>query len=176
MRALMLATVWLALSGFVAGEAGKARYFRTGVAPRWAWSAWCAGLVACLCHIVIAMSRHYRWSHEAAVLETARQTAAFYGLAWGGGIYVNYLFVGVWLAELLWWRLEPGQYATQPPWMRWAVRTFYLVIVFNAAVVFAAPGRRAAGAVVVAALLLAWLQQVRRLGDLTGVQKVRRSF
>ena len=61
-----------------------------------------------LLHILIAMSHHHRWSHEAAVLETARQTAAVYGLAWGGGVYVNYLFVGVWLAELVWWRIDPA--------------------------------------------------------------------
>ena len=42
------------------------------------------------------------------MLETARQTAAVYGVAWGGGVYVNYLFVGVWLAELLWWRVDPA--------------------------------------------------------------------
>ncbi len=172
----MLATIWLALAGFVAGEAGRARYFRTGVAPRWAWPAWCAGLVACFLHIVIAMSHHHRWSHEAAVLETARQTAAVYGLAWGGGVYVNYLFVGVWLAELVWWRIDPRRYLGQPTWSVWAVRAFYLVIVVNAAVIFVAPARRAAGAVVVAALVLAWLQEVRRLGDLTGDQKIRRTL
>ena len=65
---------------------------------------WCAGLVACVAHILIAMAYRHGWSHEAAVLETARQTAAVYGLAWGGGVYVNYLFVGVWLAEIAWWR------------------------------------------------------------------------
>ena len=175
MRALMLGTIWLALAGFVAGEAGKTRLFRTGVAPRWAWTAWCAGLIVCTIHILIAMAHHHGWSHQAAVEETARQTAAVYGLAWGGGVYVNYLFAGVWLAELLWWRVDPGGYAVQPPWMRWAVRTFYLVIVFNAAVVFVAPGRRAAGGVVVAALVAAWLQEVRRLGDLTGDQKTGRT-
>ena len=45
MRAFMLATIWLALAGFVVGEAGKTTHFRTGVSPRWAWPLWCAGLV-----------------------------------------------------------------------------------------------------------------------------------
>jgi hypothetical protein len=34
-----------------------------------------------------------------AVLETARQTDAVYGVSWGGGVYVNYLFVAAWLTE-----------------------------------------------------------------------------
>lgn len=164
MRALMLATIWLALAGFVVGEAGKTRHWRTGVAPRWAWPVWCIGWVACVLHILIAMAHRHHWSHQAAVVETARQTAEVYGVAWGGGVYVNYLFVGVWLAELLWWRNDPRRYVRQPPWMRWAVRTFSFVIVFNAAVIFVAPERRMAGVAVTAALLAAWFwRPARRL-------------
>ena len=62
----------------------------------------------------------------------------------------------MWLAELSWWRTDPSRYLRQPRWARWALRTFYLVIVFNAAVVFAAPDRRLAGVAVTAALLAAW--------------------
>ena len=101
----MLATIWLALAGFVVGEAGKTRHFRTGVSPRWAWPVWCAGLVACAIHIAIAMAHVHGWSHASAVMETARQTEAVYGVSWGGGVFVNYLFVAVWLGELVWWRV-----------------------------------------------------------------------
>jgi hypothetical protein len=102
------------------------------------------------------MAYRHGWSHQAAVLDTARQTAEVFGVAWGGGVYVNYAFVAIWLAELSWWRMDPDRYLRQAPWARWALRTFYLVIVFNAAVVFAAPDRRLAGVAVVAALLAAW--------------------
>lgn len=152
----MLGTIWLAMIGFVAGEVGKTRQWRMGIAPRWAWPMWCAGAIACVAHILIAMAYHHGWSHQAAVLETARQTASVYGLAWGGGVYVNYMFVGVWLAEVAWWRLDSSRYARQPRWMRWAVRAFYFVIVCNAAVIFVAPERRFAGVAVTAALLAAW--------------------
>ena len=76
MRAFMLATIWLALAGFVVGEAGKTRHFRTGVSPPWVWPVWCAGLVACAIHIAIAMAHQHGWSHASAVMETARQTEA----------------------------------------------------------------------------------------------------
>jgi hypothetical protein len=157
MRAAMLATIWLALAGFVAGEAGKSRHRRTGIEPRWAWAVWCAGLVACVTHILIAMAHRHGWSHEAAVLETARQTAAVYGLAWRGGVYVNYVFVGIWLAQLAWWRIAPQRFHQRPVWMLWAERAFYFVIIVNAAVIFAAPDRRLAGAAVTGALVAAWL-------------------
>lgn len=156
MRAAMLATIWLALACFVAGHAGISRQRQTGLPPAWAWPLWCLGLVACGVHVVIAMAVHHQGSHWAAVRETARQTEAVYGLSWGGGIYVNYLFVGVWLAELVWWRVDPRRYLGQPSWIVWAVRAFYLVIVVNAAVIFAAPDRRFAGVVVTATLVAAW--------------------
>ena len=156
MRALMLGTIWLALAGFVVGEAGKTRHRRTGVEPRWAWPVSLAGLVACVVHILVAMADRHGWSHQAAVLDTARQTAEVFGVAWGGGVYVNYLFLAMWLADLIRWRTDPRRHLQQPQWARWALRTFYLVIVFNAAVVFAAPDRRLAGLVVTAALLAAW--------------------
>ena len=159
LRALMLGTIWLALAGFVVGEAGKRRDRRTGIEPRWAWPVWCLGLVACVVHILIAMAYRHGWSHQSAVLETARQTADVYGVAWGGGVYINYLFVAVWLAELLWWRADRQRYFQQSAWMRWALRSFYLVIVFNAAVIFAAPDRRLAGVAVTAALVGAWIWQ-----------------
>jgi hypothetical protein len=161
MRAFMLATIWLALAGFLVGEAGKARRFRTGVSPRWAWPVWCAGLVACVIHIAIAMAHVHGWSHASAVMETARQTEAVYGVSWGGGVLVNYLFVAVWLGELVWWRVDPRRYFGQRAWCVWAVRVFYLLIVVNAAVIFAAPARRLAGVAVTAALLAVWSRRRR---------------
>src|ERR1700752_1372958 len=93
----LLTTIWLALAGLVAGEAGKTRGRRSGREPRWAWPASCTGLVALVAHMLVAMGARHGWSHEAALAETARQTAAVYGLDWGGGLYVNYLFAGLWL-------------------------------------------------------------------------------
>lgn len=157
MRALMLGTIWLALAGFVAGQAGIGRHRRTGIAPSWLWPVWCFGVIACGIHILIAMGSHHHWSHASAVADTARQTEDVYGLAWGGGVYVNYVFVMVWLSELVWWRLAPQRYLNQPAWSRWALRGFYLVVVANAAVIFAAPDRLVAGIAVTAALVAAWL-------------------
>lgn len=157
MRVVMLGTIWLALAGFVAGQAGISRQRRTGAAPNWLWPVWGLGLVACGVHILVAMGSHHHWSHAAAVVETARQTEAVYGLAWGGGVYVNYLFVLAWMSELVWWRVDTRRYLNQPRWSRWAFRGFYLVIVVNAAVIFAAPDRRVAGVALTAALIAAWL-------------------
>jgi hypothetical protein len=148
----LYATIWVALAAFVAGEFGK----RRRVVPAWAWRVSLAGALLCIVHILIAFGHRHHWSHDAAVQATARQTASVYGVAWGGGVYVNYVFVAAWLIELWQWRAQPAKYFARSPAARRAVRTFFFIIIVNAAVVFAAPSRRAAGVVMTAALLAIW--------------------
>ena len=62
----------------------------------------------------------------------------------------------MWLGELVWWRADPRRYFGQRAWCVWTVRVFYLMIVVNAAVVFAPPERRLAGIAVTAVLLAVW--------------------
>jgi hypothetical protein len=145
-------TIWLALAAFVAGEAGK----RRRPVPRWAWTISLAGVLLCVAHIAVALGHHHHWNHDAAVAETARQTAAVYGVAWRGGVYVNYVFVAVWLAELWRWRTRPAEHFAPSRAAWWAVRAFYFVIILNGAVVFASPRTRIAGVVLTVALFLIW--------------------
>ena len=91
------------------------------------------------------MKSAHAWSHEAAIAATARQTLAVYGVNWGGGVFVNYAFVAVWLFEAWRWRRRPaGDDARVITWM---TRVFFLVMILNGAVIFAgrhAPDRRRA--------------------------------
>ena len=64
--------------------------------PRWVHAANAAGLALCVIHIGLAMGSVHGWSHAAAIDATAIQTDSVYGLRWGGGVFVNYLFVIVW--------------------------------------------------------------------------------
>jgi hypothetical protein len=155
MTTALYATIWISLTLFVAGEAGRLRR----PAPNWAWPVSLAGALLCAIHIAIAMGHHHHWSHSAAVEETARQTASVYGVAWGGGVYVNYLFVAVWLAYLWRWWTPPAGMVAQSPAVVWGLRAFFFMIIFNATVVFAATRMRAAGIVVSLALALIWAFQ-----------------
>jgi hypothetical protein len=148
-------TIWLSLCLFVVGEAGKPRS-RHAVTTSWPWRLWVLGALICIVHMAIALDVRHGWSHRSAVEETARQTAAVYGIEWGGGVYVNYLFVIVWLAESWWWRRDPEGYACQPTALTWTLRAFYLIVIVNAAIVFASPARRIAGAVLVMFLIWVW--------------------
>jgi hypothetical protein len=152
MSIALYATAWIAVTLFVAGEAGRLRR----PVPDWAWRASLTGAILCAVHMVIAMGHHHHWSHSAAVGATAQQTASVYGLAWGGGLYVNYFFVAVWLAYLWRWWTPPAGAAAQRPVVLWGLRAFFFTIIFNATVVFAVSRMRAAGIILSLALAFVW--------------------
>ncbi len=158
MTLALYATIWIALAGFVAADAAKHRR----PVPDWAWPISLAGAILCAAHIVIAFGHHHHWNHDAAIAETARQTAAVYGLAWGGGVYVNYAFLAAWLVDLWWWRAHRSEYFARPAAVVWGMRAFFFTIIFNAAVVFASAPRRVAGLAVSIALLVIWVTDLNR--------------
>ena len=155
MTTWLYATIWAAMTLFVSGAVIDRRKPRSPLAS-WAWWIWLAGAVLCAVHMTIAMGAHYGWDHERAVHETAVRAATVYGFAWRGGLYVNYLFLLVWIGEIAWWRVSPQSYATRPAAVRHTLRIFYIIIVFNAVVVFAPAPGRIAGAILTSLLIAAW--------------------
>jgi hypothetical protein len=145
MLAATYVTIWTALVLFALGELGRA------AARPWARAVSAAGLALAIIHTLLAFDVFHAWSHTHAVESTARQTAAVFGVRAGAGVYVNYLFFGVWLLDLFMW-----QRASAARMTTWVIRAFYLLIVVNGAVVFAAGWRRVVGVCVVAAVLYAW--------------------
>lgn len=103
-------------------------------AARWFWTA---GWLAFLFHVLCAFQFYHHWSHTDAYAVTARRTAEVVGWHWGGGLYANYAFTLIWLADALsWWRgLEI--YERRRRAIAWSVQGFLAFLVFNAAVVFA---------------------------------------
>ena len=153
---VLFGTIWLGLLLFVVGQLGQRSIAASGnTCARASW-LWFCGAMLCAIHMIVALGLRHGWSHQASVEATAAQTAAVYGLYWGGGIYFNYLFVAVWLAESAWWCINPKSFVSRPPVVVSIARAFYLLIIVNAAIVFAAPSRRLAGAVLVLGLLWAW--------------------
>ncbi len=105
--------------------------------PRWSRLAWTCGCVAYLVHVACAFEYYHYWSHSAAFNATAKQTAETVGLDWGGGLYVNYAFTLVWLADAVWWWAAAPGYLARPRLIEWTVQAFLVFIVVNATVVFA---------------------------------------
>ena len=57
---------------------------------------WAAAWLLCVVHALCAFHFFHHWSHAAALNHTTMQTERVTGLAWGGGLYVNWVFVAVW--------------------------------------------------------------------------------
>jgi hypothetical protein len=152
--AALYLTIWIGLALFAAGETGR----RPGGATSIGWSWWTsfAGLLFTATHFVLAFETRHDWSHASAVSETARQTAAVYGLDWGGGVFVNYAFLGVWALDLWRWRVAAHRGTARSSRAVWLARAFYFVVILNGAVIFAAGPRRLLGAVIVLWLLVTW--------------------
>jgi hypothetical protein len=130
-------TIAVAVLCWAAGEALASRAF------------WTAGALLALIHSVAAFIVFYGGSHEMARIETARQTAALTGVAFSGGIYLNYLFLVVWLGDAAWWWAAPTSYRSRPRALTLAIRGFIFFIIVNGAVVFADGWARLVGVLAV---------------------------
>ncbi len=145
---MLFVTIWAALALFVVAEAGKGPLATGGRPPTWARPAWILGALLAIVHSLIAFAVRYHWDHQAAVRATADQAAGIYGTGWNGSLYVNYVFLALWLLAAWSWR-------------HWAWRAFVLTMVVNGAIVFARPAARPFGIILTAALLWAWWPRSR---------------
>jgi hypothetical protein len=155
-EAALYGTIWLALTLFVGGQAAVRRIPVADRGAHCSWWLWAAGAVLCVVHMILAMAVRHGWSHDAAVQATAIQADSVYGLRWGGGLVANYAFAAVWIGEAIWWRGDPASFFSRPTRMTVMVRAFYLLIIVNAAIVFASPAGRFAGILLVGVLIRAW--------------------
>ena len=118
---------------------------------------WTAGAVLAITHSIAAFGVFHGWSHDAAYIATAQQTAALTGLRWGGGLYINYLFLFVWAGDAVWWWVSPRTYRRRPAPISWLVRGFLFFMFFNGAIVFADGWMRVLGTIAVGIVGCSWL-------------------
>jgi len=141
---------------------GEALMRRSSMADRLARAAWTLGIALALMHVVLAFEVVYAWDHEVAVAATMRQTADLVGWSWRGAIYVNYVFLTLWIADVCWWWIAPAS-RTARPWGIEAARiAAFTFMFFNGAVVFASGVGRLVGIASVSLVLLASLERARQ--------------
>jgi hypothetical protein len=98
---------------------------------RWTWTIGC-GIY--LIHVLIAFHLLHAWSHTAAYEHVMKRTQEMIGIASGIGLYVNYAFGVLWIADvLMWWRRldwsdRPVPYRT--------VQSVFAFLIIQATVVF----------------------------------------
>jgi hypothetical protein len=106
---------------------------------RWARLAWTAGCAVYLVHVGLAFHFLHHWSHAAAVAHTARRTFEVVGVSWGAGIYINYVFTALWVADVVWWWIRAFRHQAAPAFAYWFVHALFAFMFFNATVVFGPP-------------------------------------
>lgn len=153
--AIRLALVFMV--SILAIEAVSRRKVKGGWAALWFVGALCASA-----HSLGALAAFHQWNHAQAFESTAQQTEELLGIRVGIGLYVNYLFVLVWLLDAsirLW---LPSRYVQLPKLYTYCVYGFLLFIAFNGAVVFKTGWLRVAGILVVLILATLCLASYRR--------------
>jgi hypothetical protein len=149
-------TIWAALAAYLAGTVCyllSRRRYRWDLAARLVWTFACVSLLA---HVACAFHFYHGWSHDSAYRDTARQTAEVVGLNWGGGLYINYVLVAAWVADVVWWWRGLEAYRLRPAPLVAAWQGFLLFIFFNGTVIFEAGLLRWLGLCSYLALALVW--------------------
>ena len=100
-------------------------------------AVWTTGCAILLLHLVCAFQFAHHWSHADAYAATARRTGEFIGVDWGGGLYFNYAFALIWIADVLWSWLAGHSHESRSAVIDWVVHGFLFFMAFNATVVFA---------------------------------------
>ncbi len=158
-------TIWIALGGYMVYVASslrnRGRLSSTPIA-RWAWTVGC---VFYLAHVATAFHFYHGWSHSAAYLKTAKQSADTVGLNWGGGLYVSYAFTLAWLIDVVWWWCHPRSYQLRASYLVTVWQGFFFFIVFNGTVVFETGLARWLGSALCFGLAILWWQRKRATSD-----------
>jgi hypothetical protein len=151
-------TMWVATVAWAAGEISMRRGRRAESAARLVWTT---GALIAIAHAGFAFHFVHGWSHSAAALETVRQAEERIGVGWSGGIYVNYVFLVTWLADVVWWWVAPESRAARSRKLEVARSVFFVFMFANGAVIFATGVGRVIGTACVAAVAVGALLRRR---------------
>jgi hypothetical protein len=163
---LTRSTVWISIAFYTIGCLVFAFGSRRPKLDYWTRLAFTAAVAALVGHYISAFHFYHSWSHESAYVETARQTAEVFKVNWGGGIFINYALLVLWIADVGWWWLAgPGSYRRRPLWILLTWHGFLVFILFNATVVFKDGITRWVGLLVCAIVSLSWLIIITKNGS-----------
>jgi hypothetical protein len=154
MDLLLRATAWSSLAAWAASEA--LRVPGTALRDEQARTTFTLGVLALLLHTGLALHGRHAWSQADAMHAIARQSAEVTGIAFGGGLFVNYAFVAFWLAEAFWWWRAPSGFLARSARARWSSRAVYLFMFANGAIVFGHGPVRVFGTIAILAVCVCW--------------------
>lgn len=123
---------------------------------------WTIGFAFFAVHVAAAFQFVHGWSHTAAWKATANQTAEVVGWESGAGLWANYVFAVVWLADVMAWWCIGMIYPLRFHRVAIAVQIVFAFLWFNATAVFGPPFWRPAVAIFGLSLATACVWRVRK--------------
>jgi len=117
---------------------------------------WSTACLFAAVHAYLALSDVHQWNHQHAFDHIANETERVLGFRFGYGVYFNYLFVIVWIADVIWLWSSPESYQNRSNRLSSAFHLFLILIMVNGAVVFRDGLPRYLGIVVIASILVTW--------------------
>ncbi len=104
---------------------------RPGYSACW-FSAW----VLCVLHVICAFQFRHHWVHALAIQHTAQMTERVIGIRWGGGLYINYIFLVCWGIFAVHAVRSGGYQTVNGRRLETTVHAFAAFMIFNATAVF----------------------------------------
>ena len=132
--AALVGSAWASLVCYTVSLSWLAWEREVSAAPRrvWTWGCLCS-----LLHMILAFGVMYGWSQAVAREDIGSQSEWVSGVRAPWGLFVNYAFGAVWLADLLWWwRVGDRTYRRRSAVSHWLVHGFFLFMLFNGGFVF----------------------------------------
>ena len=123
---------------------------------------WTIGAAANLAHVLLAFHFVHHWDQDLATAAVARQTFARTGIDSGIGLYVNYAFTTLWLADAALWWLWPARHAHRSRRTDAVIQVLFLFMFFNATVVFGTSPRWIIGLILCLVGAVGWLCTKKR--------------
>src|SRR5438270_10441787 len=99
-------TVRLALICYVVYLAGGLSHLNCHW-PRAARAVWTLGCFLFTVHVACAFHFYHQWSHAVVWRFTAERTKQLLGFEFGDGIYFSYVFLVLWIVDVLWLWVSP---------------------------------------------------------------------
>jgi len=121
---------------------------------RWWWTVGC-GIF--LVHVIAAFHFEHHWNHTSAFDYTAKRTAEMTGWNSGVGLYVNEVFLALWVADTAIWWLNPNW--PQNRFAYWTVQGIFAFLMFQATAVFGPIFWKPVAAIAIVCLI--WLRARR---------------
>ena len=156
-------TIWLSMLAY-------ALYLLCLCQPRrFDWSfrrgIWTFSMVTFVGHFLSAYHFYHHWSHAHVVADTATKTENVIGWSFGQGIYFSYLFLGVWLLDVLWMWGSPSSYQSRSRGIGWMIHIYLFFIAINGTAVFESGVTRWATIVCCVVLVLVLAARARHIRE-----------